>query len=85
MTTVMDLRTGEFTTFSLSPKEAVVAAYAQAERKDWNTWGYENRYAGMVKVAPSARRGVLCITCGNQTCLTTDGALAIAAHKGENR
>lgn len=32
----------------IMPKEAVIAAFAQAERKDYNTWDYETRYTAQV-------------------------------------
>ena len=28
----------------ISPKQAVIAAHAQFECKDWNTWDYEKKY-----------------------------------------
>lgn len=51
MTTyVTDLRTGKIVgSWCLSPRQAVIAAYAQRERKDYNTWEYEERYASLVR------------------------------------
>ena len=42
---VMDLRTGEYVAeYSCSPDDAVRAAFAQFDRKDWNTWTYADKY-----------------------------------------
>lgn len=42
-TQVLNLRTGNYQIYSLPPKEAVVAAYAQS-LGDWNTWQYAETY-----------------------------------------
>ena len=56
MTRVMDLRTGEYVaTYSCSPEDAVRAAFAQLDRKDFNTWDYEKRY-----LVVHGRRSVSC-------------------------
>ena len=34
--------------YTCTPKEAVIAAYAQS-RKDWNTWQYAERYRKLVE------------------------------------
>lgn len=47
MVTVLNLATGEEQVFSCSPREAVIAAYAQS-RGDFNTWDYEERYGAKV-------------------------------------
>lgn len=39
MTNVLDLSTGNWLSFSCSPREAVIAAYAQS-KGDFNTWDY---------------------------------------------
>jgi len=39
MIDVMNMATGEIRTYSLSPEDAVIAAYAQS-RGDWSTWNY---------------------------------------------
>lgn len=31
-------------TYVVTPREAVIAAYAQMTKHDWNTWGYQGRY-----------------------------------------
>lgn len=41
--TVMNLATKQKLTFTCSPKQAVVAAYAQS-LKDFCTWKYEEKY-----------------------------------------
>lgn len=47
ITRVTDLRTGrEAARYSLGPREAVMAAYAQ-DRGDYNTWDYETRYGDL--------------------------------------
>lgn len=47
-TAAYNLRTGKSRLYSCSPREAVMAAYAQ-ERGDWNTSDYGGRYAGVVE------------------------------------
>ena len=68
MTSVFDLNAGEYSFYSLAPIEAVVAAYAQREKRDFNTWDY-SRYRSLVTVADSSKSGFSVVTCGNQTCL----------------
>jgi hypothetical protein len=46
--TAVNLSTGEERLYTCSPREAVVAAYAQ-ERKDNNTWQYAERYDHLVQ------------------------------------
>ena len=60
-TTVMDLRTGEFRVYLLPPLDAVIAAYAQVERGDYNTWNYS-------QYRPLVVRAGRCLSCGNQSC-----------------
>lgn len=43
LTYVRNRKTGERIGYSLEPREAVIAAYAQ-EQKDWSTWFYERKY-----------------------------------------
>ena len=50
MCTVLNLATMEKKIYSCSPREAVIAAYAQA-KGDWNTWDYEKRYDYLVEEA----------------------------------
>lgn len=47
--TVMNLRTGEKQEFTCSPQEAVIAAYAQGEKHDFNTWDYQKRYSWLLE------------------------------------
>lgn len=49
MATVIHLGTYNELEFSCSPRQAVIAAYAQS-RGDWNTWDYEQKYGHMVKL-----------------------------------
>lgn len=71
LTKVMDLRTGEVREYLLSPRDAVAAAFEQAERKNWNTWDYEN---DGVTVAPCSKRPDLeVVTKGNQSTLCVKG------------
>ena len=49
MTEVLNLATGQTQSYSCTPREAVIAAYAQA-RKDWNTWTYDARNGHLVTV-----------------------------------
>ena len=37
--------------YSCSPREAVIAAYAQS-KGDWNTWEYEEKYGALVHETP---------------------------------
>lgn len=47
MTTVMNLATTAKQTYTCTPREAVIAAYAQAHN-DWNTWNYAKRYGHLI-------------------------------------
>ena len=73
---VLDLNTGEVTVYTCGPFQAVIAAYAQRERRDWNTWDYSTRYGHLVTRAES-RAGFETITCGNQSTLRNK---SIGAH-----
>jgi hypothetical protein len=58
-TDVHDLREPRFlANYSLGPREAVRAAYAQFEKKDWNTWDYA-KYDSLVV------EGEFTFSCGN--------------------
>lgn len=46
----------------ISPREAVIAAHAQAVG-DWNTWGYESAWGHLVT------EGAHTVTCGDFTAL----------------
>ena len=46
--TVYHLGTNEKFTYSLEPREAVIAAHAQYNH-DYNTWDYEKRYGNLPK------------------------------------
>ena len=48
MHTVMNLRTQEKLHFTCSPKEAVIAAYAQS-LGDYNTWDYDHKYGHLLE------------------------------------
>lgn len=64
VTEVMDLRTGEYVGWwTIPPKEAVIAAYAQFEKEDYNTWLYEERYSHMLV------RGRYSVACGDYAAL----------------
>lgn len=52
LTTVVNLDTQDEQAFSIPPREAVIAAYAQS-KDDWDTWDYEEKYGAMVRVHPS--------------------------------
>lgn len=41
MTTCHNMRTGEYAVYTLPPKEAVVCAYQQLTKRDYNTWNYD--------------------------------------------
>lgn len=47
-TEVHNLATDETLSYTLPPREAVIAAYAQS-RGDFNTWDYEKRYGKLVE------------------------------------
>lgn len=49
MTNVFNLRTGQTTHYTCPPEQAVVAAYAQQEKKDYNTHYYQTRYGHLVR------------------------------------
>lgn len=40
MTVVRNMHTSQELVYSIPPKEAVVAAYNQYQRNNWNTWTY---------------------------------------------
>lgn len=58
LTMVMNLSTCEKIGYSLEPIEAVVAAYAQNTRHDYNTWNY-HKYVGLVV------SGEITVACGD--------------------
>jgi hypothetical protein len=63
---VMNLNTGaEYHYSGITPREAVIAAYAQGERQDWNTWDYEKKYGYLVRISRSSRT----ISCGEYSTL----------------
>ena len=51
MITVMNLATEQKVLYfdTVTPKEAVVCAYAQYSKKDWNTWMYDEMYNHLVE------------------------------------
>lgn len=58
MVTVMNLSDGSKQVYSCTPREAVIAAYAQSWN-DYNTWDYAKRYESLVS------QSELCVTCGD--------------------
>lgn len=48
MTTVRNTETGATQSYSIGPRRAVMAAYAQS-KGDYQTWQYEDRYGHLVK------------------------------------
>lgn len=48
MCTVMNLSTGKKQNYTCTPKEAVIAAYAQS-KNDFNTWQYKERYGYLLE------------------------------------
>lgn len=51
--TTLNLATGEERVYvGLDARRAVIAAHAQADKGDYNTWNYEHRYGGLPRVAP---------------------------------
>ena len=56
--TVMNLCTAEKQYYTCTPKQAVIAAYAQS-KNDWNTWDYDNRYSSLVE------EGKFTLICGD--------------------
>jgi hypothetical protein len=58
--TVMNLSTGEKQLYTCSPKEAVIAAYAQS-LGDYNTWDYNKKYNHLIRESPAS----LGISCGD--------------------
>lgn len=63
-TKVLNLATGEEILYSIPPERAVVAAYEQFARKNWNTWGYPEPGDH-----PQYVRTPKCHTCGDFTAL----------------
>jgi len=57
-TRVLNLATRQEQFYSSSPREAVIAAYAQSVG-DWNTWDYEARYGSL------AMMGRFTVSCGD--------------------
>lgn len=47
MTTTFNLLTQEKRQYTCTPKEAVIASFAQS-KNDWNTWEYANRYENLL-------------------------------------
>jgi len=72
MTSVLDLTTGTFTDYTLSPVEAVAAAYAQREKRNFNTWEY-SKYQKIVTISESIKPGVTVVSLGNQSALAQAG------------
>ena len=58
MCTVVKLPEFQRQDYSCSPREAVIAAYAQS-RGDWNTWQYKEKYDKLVE------EGEFTIICGD--------------------
>ena len=58
MCTVMNLSTQEKLIYTCSPKQAVIAAYAQS-KGDYNTWNYEINYGHLLE------EGKLTFLCGD--------------------
>lgn len=48
MCTVMNLKTTEKQVYTCSPRDAVIAAYAQS-LSNWNTWDYYKHYSHLVE------------------------------------
>jgi hypothetical protein len=46
---VINQNTGDSTLYVKSPREAVITAYAQTSKRDFNTSGYELKYGSTVK------------------------------------
>jgi len=58
LTMVMNLSTEKKIYYSLPAEDAVMAAYAQEEKRDWDTWQYE-------KYQPLRRYGQCTVSCGD--------------------
>lgn len=58
-TTVYNLENDTEAVYSLPPEEAVIAAFAQFERLDFDFLGYSQRYGNRV------RRGEVSVLCGD--------------------
>ena len=64
VTRVYDLRTGELRAiYTLSPEQAVICAYAQFEKKDFNTWQYTEKYSFRYGIAKAS------VSCGDYCAL----------------
>lgn len=68
MVNVVNMMTGVMSSYSCSPREAVIAAYAQSVG-DMNTWDYSEKYgAKVLENEINGRHYVLCGDC----CARTD-------------
>lgn len=67
LTQVLSLDTGEYTGYSCSPEQAVVAAHEQS-KGNWNTWTYP-AFADH----PEASRGTYTVSCGNFAAISKIG------------
>ena len=45
---VKNMITEEIIPYTIPPRQAVIAAFAQS-KNDWNTWNYEKNYARLVE------------------------------------
>lgn len=72
MISVFDMNTGTYTDYTLSPFDAVVAAYAQREKRNWETWTY-GQYHPLVTITESVKPDIVVVTCGNQSVLAVRG------------
>lgn len=49
LTEVTTIPSGRKQEYATDPRSAVLAAYAQNEAGDWNTWDYETKYGRFVR------------------------------------
>lgn len=70
-TTVFNLATGEYgPIYTLEPRDAVIAAHAQVDQRNFATWEYEALYGAMVV------EGEHTVRCGDFSAMKEAHALA---------
>jgi hypothetical protein len=72
MSQVFDMNRGVWIQYSLSPRDAVVAAYEQFTKGNWNTWTYKApdcgiQYASLQQPGQGPDPRMTVVTCGNFT------------------
>jgi len=56
MNTTVHMLDGRIAVYSLAADDALIAAHAQFVLKDWNTWDYARKYAGLRELIRDGKR-----------------------------